>query len=211
MTARRVLILGATGGTGRHVVEQAVAAGLDVTVLVRTPGNLSAAAGAVRVITGDVTNPSALDSAAAKQDAVISALGVGKSFQPGGLIRRVAPVLVAAMEKNGVKRLVFTSAFGVGATRRDVPFVPRLFIVTLLREVYADKEAGEAAIMGSSLDWTIVYPVGLTDGPGTGRYRTGERLALSGFPRIPRADVADFLLRQVDDRSAVGKGVLIAP
>jgi putative NADH-flavin reductase len=178
---------------------------------VRNPDRLTFAAGSIHVVKGDLLDdPSVLDAVVANQDAVISSLGVGQSFKPGGLISRAAPVIVTAMERLGVRRLIFTSAFGVGATRQDTPLVPRLFIATLLRAVYADKEAGEVAILNSSLDWTIVYPGGLTNGPKTGRYRAGERLLLAGFPRISRADVAAFLLQQVDDRRFVRKGVLVA-
>ena len=212
MTSRKLLVLGATGRTGRLFVEQAVAAGLDVTVLVRNPGNVPPNTRAVRIVTGNlVTDSAALHDAVPGQDAVVSTLGVGQSFKSGNLISQSAPVIVAAMRQHGVRRLVFMSAFGVGATRRDTPLLPRLFIATLLRDVYADKQAGEQAILSSDLDWTIVYPVGLTDGPRTGRYQVGERLALTGFPRISRADVADFLLRQVEDRGYLRKGVLIAP
>jgi len=211
MASQRILVLGATGGTGRHVVQQAVDAGLEVSVLVRDPAKLPARS-RVRVHTGDLLGDAAgLATAVAGQDAVISTLGVGKSFRSGRLISRSAPALVAAMQAQGVRRLIFTSAFGVGATHRDTPLLPRVFIATLLRDIYADKRDGEAVIQASSLDWTIVYPVGLTDGLRTGAYRVGERLALSGFPRIARADVAEFLLRQVTDRSQVRKGVLIAP
>ena len=212
MASKRILVLGATGGTGRQVVEQAVAAGIDVTVIVRDPAKLSSPVQSIRVLTGDLLhNTAVLTAAVAGQDAVISTLGVGQSFKPGGLIRTTAPAVVAALQQQGVRRLVFTSAFGVGATRQDTPLLPRLFMATLLRRIHADKEAGEEAILNSPLDWTIVYPVGLTDGPKTGKYRAGERLSLSGFPRISRADVADFLLRQVDDPEFVRKGVLVAP
>lgn len=211
MTPRKILVLGATGGTGRCVVEQAVAAGNDVTVLVRNPESLAPAARSVRVVKGDLlVAPSVLDEAVADQDAVISALGVGRSFKSHGLMARSTPKIVEAMRKQGRRRLVFTSAFGVGDTRRDTPLLPRLFIATLLRDIYADKQESEQAIFASDLDWTIVYPVGLTNGPRTGQYRVGERLALTGFPRISRADVADFLLQQVDEERYIQKGVLIA-
>jgi putative NADH-flavin reductase len=211
MMASKLLVLGPTGGTGRSVVEQALAAGHRVTVLARDPGALPVNARAARVVQGDLVKSSAaLDAAMPSQDAVISALGTGKSLQSGNLITRAAPRIVDAMRRHGVRRLVFTSAFGIGATRRDTPRLPRLFIATLLRDIYADKERGEQAILASDLDWTIVYPVGLTDGPRTGRYRVGEHLALHGFPTIPRADVAEFLLRQLEDRSFLRKGVLIA-
>jgi uncharacterized protein YbjT (DUF2867 family) len=211
MAVRRILVLGATGGTGRHVVEQAAAMDLEVTALVRSPANLPATNRPLRVVTGDIrTDVSTVRAAYAGQDAVISVLGVGKSFKSGGLIARAASVIVAAMREHGVRRLVFTSAFGVGATWQDIPLVPRLFVKTLLRDVYADKAAGEQVIRNSGLDWTIVYPAGLTDGPRTGTARVGERLKLSGFPRVSRGDVATVLLQQLDDRRFVGKGILVA-
>lgn len=210
MASRKLLVLGATGGTGRALVEQAVAAGLSVTVLVRRPDK--SFPDRVRVVSGDLLEDSTvLHAAVSGQDAVVSALGVGPSFTSGHLISRSAPAIVAAMRRHGVRRLVFTSAFGVGATRQDTPLLPRVFIATLLRDVYRDKQVGEQAILASDLDWTIVYPVGLTDGPRSGRYRVGERLSLKGFPRISRGDVAEFLLRQVEDRTYIRKGVLIAP
>jgi putative NADH-flavin reductase len=211
MTGQTILVIGATGGIGRAVLEQAEAAGLSVTVLVRDPSRLPPSSRLARVVTGDLLEtPGVLDQAIPGHAVVISALGVGKSFASGRLISRSAPAIVAAMRQHGVRRLIFTSAFGVGATRRDTPLLPRLFIATLLRDIYADKHAGEQAILQSELDWTIVYPVGLTDGPKTGKYRVGERLPLKGFPTIARADVADFMLRQADDRRFIRKGVLIA-
>src|SRR5688572_23052747 len=211
MASRRLLLLGITGDTGRSLGEQAVTAGFDVTALVRNPDKLASNTRAVRVVTGDLVRDAAvLDTAVRDQDVVISTLGVGQSFKSGGLITQSAPAIVAAMRQHGVRRLIFLSAFGVGATWRDTPLLPRLFITTLLRDIYRDKQAGEEAILTSDLDWTIVYPVGLTNGPRTGRYRVGERLSLRGFPHISRADVADFLLRQVEDRSYIRKGVLIA-
>ena len=210
MTARLV-ILGATGGTGSQVLEQALAQQRRVTVVVRNPAKLGPVASAVRIVRGDLlTDPAVLDEALADQEAVISALGVGQSFTPNNLIARTCPAVVAAMERQGVRRLVWTSAFGVGRTRRDTPWLPKLFSATLLRRIYADKAAGEAAIEKSNLDWTLVYPVGLTNGLATGSYRASEHLPLSGFPRISRADVADFLLRQVDADTYLRKGVLIA-
>lgn len=211
MPEKRILVLGATGGTGRHVVEQAVGMGLAVTALTRTPAAGSATDRSIRVVTGDIrTETPDVRRAFENQDAIISALGVGQSFKSAGLIAQAAPLIVAAMREHGVRRLIFTSAFGVGPTWQDTPFIPRLFIKTLLRDVYADKAAGEEVIKKSGLDWTIVHPAGLTDGPRTGAVRVGERLKLSGFPRVSRADVAAVLLRQLDEPAFVGKSILVA-
>ena len=205
-----VLVLGATGATGRHVVTRALQLGHLVTTLVRDSQRLRIASDRLRVLTGNVVDDeAALVSAVSRQDAVICTLGVGKSFKSGGLIAASVPRIVRAMAIQRVRRLIFTSAFGVGDTYRDVPFVPRLFIRTLLRDVYRDKHAGEQALRNSGLDWTLIYPTGLTDGPATGAYRMGERLSLRGFPRIARADVADFLVKQLEDSSYIRKGVLV--
>lgn len=210
MTARKVLLLGATGPTGREVVAQGLERGLELTALVRSPERLRITHERLRIVTGDVTaGPEALTAAMRGQDAVISALGAGKSFKSGGLIARSAPAIVHAMEGAGVRRLVFTSAYGVGVTWRDVPLVPRILMRLFLRDVYADKAAGEEVITGSDLEWTLVYPVTLTNGERTGRRQAGERLALRGLPTISRADLAEFLLSQLDDRAYVRKGVLL--
>jgi putative NADH-flavin reductase len=211
MADERVLVLGASGGTGQLVVTQALQRGMLVTALVREPSRLRIESDRVRVNVGDVTaDDGALTEAMRGQHAVISTLGVGKSFKSGGLIAQAIPRIIRSMETSGIRRLVFTSAFGVGETRRDVPLIPRLFMSSLLRDVYRDKAAGDAQIQDSSLDWTIVYPAGLTDRPATGQYRVGERLALSGFPTIARADLAGFLLDQVEDRRYLRKGVLVS-
>jgi putative NADH-flavin reductase len=210
MGAMNVLVLGATGGTGRQVVAQALQKGHTVTALVRDPARLEVAGQHLRVRTGDVRDGNALGEAMRGQDVVISALGVGKSFKPAALIVESTEHIVRAMESQGVRRLVVTSAFGVGDTYRDTPFVPRLFIRLLLKDIYRDKHAGEEIIRPSGLDWTIVYPTGLTDDPPSGQYRVGERLTLRGFPKISRTDVADFLVQQIEDTRYVRKGVLIS-
>lgn len=209
--AQRILVLGATGGTGRHVAAQAAAMGCEVTALVRSPDKLPSTDRPLRAMRGDIRNDSqVVRGAFAGQHAVISVLGVGPSFKSSGLIAEAAPVIVAAMRQHGVRRLIFTSAFGVGPTWQDIPFLPRLFAKTLLRDVYADKAAGEHVIRNSDLDWTIVYPAGLTNAPPTGTARVGEHLTLSGFPRVSRADVATVLLQQLNDPRFVGKGILVA-
>jgi putative NADH-flavin reductase len=155
-------------------------------------------------------DPQAFAGAVAGQDAVISVLGVGTSLRSAGLIARSMPVILHAMESQRVRRLIFASAYGVGETRRDVPLMPRILMGVLLRDIYADKAAGEERLRRSALDWTLVYPTTLTNGPQTGGVRVGERLTLRGFPRVSRADVADFLLSQLDDSTYVRKGVLIS-
>jgi putative NADH-flavin reductase len=213
MTAKRILVLGATGATGNQVVRQAIEQGHVVTVFVRNPDRLASKPDSVRVLVGDVTGSgNALTAAVRNQDAVISALGLGKSLKANGLIARSVPAITDAMGAEGVRRLIFLSAFGVGPTYTDTPLLPRFLTRTLLKDMYADKNLGDEELrgIGDSIDWTIVYPTALTNDARTGHYRTGERLRLRGFPKISRADVAEFMLKQLDDITYLRKGVLLS-
>jgi len=182
-----------------------------VTAFARRPERMRRSHERLRFVSGDVTQPgNALADAVRDQDAVISALGQGLRLRSENLFTRSMPRIVEAMEREAVARLVVTSAFGVGGTWRDVPPVSRILIRVFLHDLYADKERGERALEQSPLDWTLVYPTMLTSGPRTGRYRAGERLGLRGLPRISRADLAAFLLTQIEDRTYVRKGVLLS-
>jgi putative NADH-flavin reductase len=145
-----------------------------------------------------------------EQDAVISAIGRGLSFKSENLIERSVPAILVAMQTHGIRRLMFTSAMGVGATYSDAPVMPKLFFRTLLRGIYADKAIGEQMIRNSTLEWTIVQPVQLNDGPLTKKYRAGERLPLSGLPQVSRADTAHFILDRLHDPSTIGKTLILA-
>ena len=206
----KILVLGATGATGRQVVSQALAAGHEVTALVRNPARLDGEDARVRVVSGSIDDADKLAAAARGQDAVIATLGVGNAFRSGGLIARSVPMIIRAMQAAGLRRLVFMSSCGVGTTMAQTPCLQRAFMQLFLRDIFADKAAGEEILRASDLDWTIAYPVALTHGAKSGRYRSGEHLELRGFPTISRADVADFLVRQVADRAYLRKGVLLS-
>jgi putative NADH-flavin reductase len=208
----KVLILGATGGTGRSALKEAKALGHDVTVFVRDRSKLTAdEQHGTRVVTGSLPEDErALTDAMRGQDAVISALGRGLSFKADDLMKRSVPVVIRAMSNAGVRRLIFTSAFGLGDTKRDTPLLPRMFAATLLRGIYADKRLGETLIRQSDLDWTLVHPTKLTDGPRTGTWRSGERLPLSPLPKISRGDTGAFLVSQLNDTSHIRKTVLVS-
>ena len=127
-----LLVLGATGGTGLQVVSQALAAGHVVTALVRTPAKLTVRDGRLRVVAGSVIDGDAMAQALPGQDAVISTLGRGSSLKSDHLLERAVPILLAGMQAVGVRRLVFTSAIGVGAAYPEAPLFSRLVIRLLL-------------------------------------------------------------------------------
>jgi putative NADH-flavin reductase len=206
----KLLILGATGGTGRHLLTQALEAGHEVTVLARNHTAVSTLHPRLRVVEGDLTAAPGPTEAIRGQDAVLSAIGRGQSFKSERLIQRSVPALLKAMEATGVRRLIFTSAIGVGDSAKDTPLAAKLFSRILLRDIYADKLIGDDMIRRSGLDWTIVQPTKLTDGPLTGTYRSGERLPLRGLPSISRADTARFLLTLLADRASIGKTLIVS-
>lgn len=204
-----VLIFGATGATGQQIVRQALSRGHRVSAFVRRPEALGN--DQVQIVIGDILrDKSRIGAALHGQDLVISALGRGKSLRPDHLISRSMEAIVPQMQQAGVRRMILMSAFGVGESLRDAPLFPAMMFRTLLRGIFADKKSAEEKLRASSLDWTIVHPVLLTNGPVTGRYRAGERLKLHGVPRISRADVAHFILTEAQAGAFVRKAVVVS-
>ena len=206
----KLIVLGGTGGTGRQIVQQALEAGHDVTVLARDPAKVVTQHPRLRVAPGDAGDSPKMVDAMRGQDAVISALGRGLSFKSEHLMERSVPEILSSMKTAGVRRMVFMSAWGVGDTKQDAPLLPKIFFNTLLRGIYADKLAGDKLIRKSDLDWTIVLPTKLDDGPLTRNYRTGERLPMKGMPSISRADTAHFILDRVNDPASIRKSLVVS-
>ena len=192
----RLLILGATGPTGRQLVDQALAAGHEVTAFTRSAERLTVKHPNLTVVIGDATESRALEGPMLGRDAVLSALGAGNSLR-SEIASRATAALIQAMRAQGLRRIISLSAFGVGETFEQASLVQRLAYRTLLRQIFADKAKADAMLRQSGLDWTLVYPTVLTNGVRTDSCRTGEKLAMSGMPKVSRADVAAFMLSQV--------------
>ncbi len=192
----KVLVLGATGGTGRLIVRDAAAKGHSVVALVRSTARADLLG--AELIEGDARNESILGRALDGCDAVVSALGTGMGFREVSLLTEATRALVAAMTRNGVRRLVCVSALGVGDSRGHGGFVfDRLFQPLLLSQAYKDKNRQEAAIRASSLDWVVVRPAMLTDDPARGSVRAVTDLAGVNGGKVARADVARFVVDQL--------------
>ena len=205
----RLLILGATGATGQNLLEQALAAGHEVTALVRNPAGLTITHARLAVAIGEATDSRALESSMVGQETVLSALGAGNSLRSEIASRAVA-ALIPAMRARALKRVIFLSAFGVGETFEQASLVQRLMYRTLLRQIFADKAKANSMLRQSDLDWTLVCPTVLTNGARVGTYRVGERLAMTGLPKISRADVASFMLEQLSSAGWVRRTAVIS-
>ncbi|WP_295882499.1 NAD(P)-dependent oxidoreductase [uncultured Thiohalocapsa sp.] len=191
----RIALFGATGGTGTQVLEQALAAGHSVQALARDPGKLAPHEG-LNVIQGDVLDQAATDACVQGADAVICVLGTKPGNEPveaAGTER-----ILAAMDKQGVRRLIAVSSMGVGDSIDQINLAFRVIMNLTLKRIMQAKEAQERLIMASATDWTIVRPGGLTDGPLTGAYAAGTDKSIKA-KRVSRADVADFVVKQLTD------------
>lgn len=206
----QLLVVGATGGTGKQAVEQALQRGHFVTAFVRDPSKLAIQNPKLTVITGDVLKPDTLLPAVRRQDAIICSLGGGLG-KDDHTVSEGTKNLIEAMHQASVRRLLVVSSLGVGDSYKDASLPSKLFIKTFLSGPIADKEVQEQAVRESGLDWTIVRPTRLTNDPATGKYTVDENMKFSAFaaPRIARADVAAFMLDQLDSNAYVGKAVTI--
>jgi putative NADH-flavin reductase len=197
--AMRLFILGATGGTGRQLIDQALARGHQVTAFVRSPEKLGPPQRqGLRVQQGDPCEAAALTAALGGHDAVLSALGPPGLELPGlgrsTILPDSARSTVAAMQSSGIRRLLIVSA---AILFEDMGLLAALLRRTLLRNVVVGSGAMEQIVAASNLDWTIVRPPRLTNGPLTERYQIADNRFPSGKRRLSRADVAHFLLDEL--------------
>ncbi|MGI9069815.1 MAG: NAD(P)-dependent oxidoreductase [Bryobacteraceae bacterium] len=201
----KVVVLGATGGTGLGIVRQAIERGHSVTALVRSPERLNTFRDHINIKQGNLLNNSELEEALNGQDAVLSAFGprvpIAKTDKT--LLQEFARALIAAMSRTGLKRVIVEST---AFLFKDSIFPPTyLFGKLLFPSVVADASAMEELFQRSQLDWTLVRPPKLTDGRHSGKYRVREgHLPRFGFS-ISRADVADCFLSLLDGEKATRK------
>lgn len=193
-----VAIFGATGTTGRFVVEEALERGHKVVALTRNPDNLKIEHENLEPVTGDVLDADAVEKAIIGQDAVISVLGAG--MRRTTLRTDGTRNIVEAMERQGVRRLISQSVFGLGDSAAKLPIHWKLLVKPLiLRNAYRDHVGQEAVVASSNLDWTITRPVSLRDTEPTGRYQDGPAAAMNGITlKIGLTDLARFTLDQLE-------------
>lgn len=195
----RIVVFGATGGTGRELVEQGLRRGWQVAAVVRTAGSLAERDG-LQVVVGDPLEAQVAAGAIAGTDAVLSVLGFRRKLRgPSGttLYSQSARTFVTAMDQVGVRKLVYVTSAGVELDDPAELWPYRHIVKPLwLDGGYRDMRAAEAILRASDLDWVLVRPGRLTDGPATGRYEVSPRYRPQHANSVSRADLARFMLDQ---------------
>ncbi|MFI1031590.1 NAD(P)-dependent oxidoreductase [Streptomyces sp. NPDC020951] len=208
----KIVVLGATGNIGSHVVKEALSQGHEVVAYVRNPDAVQRQAG-VTVVQGSLDDRAALAKAFVGSDAVISAIGVAlRAKKPVDLMQRTLPVVTAAARDAGVERFVLVSAFGVGDTAAKASFLGRLVYRTVVAAIFKDKELSEESLPASGLNWTTVHPVNLKEAPAApaATVKRLDRVAkVPGLPTLPFANVARALVEIAGDRGLAGQRLLV--
>ncbi len=207
----RLLVLGATGRTGRCLVQQALELGHDVTAFVRNPQSLPIRHAHLDIVVGDIGSAADVERVVNGQDVVLLSLGV-KMGVADQVCTIATATVVPAMQKYGVRRLINISGVGTGEARARLGVLARAIaggLRVLDRHAFRDKESQDALIRNSDLDWISVCPPWLTDGPHTGVYRFGCDLRPPINAQISRADVADFMLKQLIDPTFLHKSPIL--
>jgi len=199
----KLFVIGATGRTGREIVEQALARGHDVTAFVRSPGIITLRNERLTVLKGNATDENGLSKAIQNHDAVLSTLGPRHPFNPGSLLHDSALATTGAMKRSGVKRLVILSAAA------HFPGIPNRIGSFILRNHMRDSRAMEEIVRNDGVDWTIVRPPRLTQ-EDYSTYRSREGAAPTMGFTVSRKAVAAFMLDVIEQKKHLHKIVGIA-
>jgi putative NADH-flavin reductase len=200
----RLAIFGATGGTGLALTQLALEHGHNVRVLVRNPNRMPLVNANMRLVLGNVLDRESVMKTVLGSDAVLSCLGQRRNIlRNTRVVSEGTQLILSIMKQHGVRRLVVESAFGAGESLAQSTLIERLVFATLLWAPYQDKDLMEPEVKSSGLEWTILRPVRLTDGPPTNRYV----VSTSRPPRtsVSRADVAAAMLQAVEEQLWVGE------
>lgn len=207
----QIVIFGASGQTGRQLVQQALARHHHVTAVVRRPEAFDLRHDRLTVVRGIFDDQPSITAAMQGHDAVLLAVGAPQSRAPTTVHADSARSIIAAMETTGVRRLICVTSGGTNPQHDpNLPFIFEQVFKRIYANIYRDQQAMERIVMASAVDWTIVRPAGLTNDPSTGRCRVAEAYALPGGSRTPRADLANFMLDQLDHSPYIRKAVALA-
>ena len=202
----RILIIGASKGIGLETTCQALAAGYDVRALARSATSINLSDAKLEKMPGDALNKQNVEAALVGIDVVILTLGIGLGdlFKPVHLFSKATRVLIAAMTDKNVNRLICITGFGAGDSQASIAPLQRFPFKIVFGRAYDDKSRQEELIKQSGLDWTIARPGILLNGTRSGRYKVLRDPSEWRNGIIARANAADFLVKQIEDRSFIG-------
>lgn len=192
----KIIVFGATGGVGQSVVKQAVENGFEVTAFVRTPEKLQTTHEKLTIIKGDAFNQQEVTAAIAGHDAVVSCLGSSQGMKKSTELQDMVKNIVAGMQEQGVKRIIYTASAGI---YNELPGISGKLMMGMLKNALTDHRAAVDWIESRGLNYTIVRPMGLTNGPFSGQYREASEGVPEKAKSIARADVAHFILKALNN------------
>lgn len=206
----KLLVVGASHGIGLEIVKQGVSAGHNISAMARSPESISLSSETLRIIKGDILDKNAVEEAVKGQDAVCISVGSKPTLKQVSVFSEGTINVIKAMKKHSCKVLLCITGIGAGDSRGHGGFLyDKVVNPLLLGKMYADKDRQERIVRNSGLEWTIVRPGFLTNGPKTGQYQVLSDMSGVRSKKISRADVADFILREAVQREYRGGTVLI--
>ena len=206
----KLLVIGATRGIGRNLVELALDREFAVTALVRKPGQLPVSHDRLRVLKGDIRDRETVTRAVEDQDAVCITIGINPTRKPVTVFSEGAKNVIEAMTHSAANLLICVTGIGAGDSKNHGGFFyDKIFNPLLLKTIYEDKDRQEELVRNSDLEWVVVRPGFLTNKPLTGNYRALTELQGVTAGKISRADVAHFILSEIKEKAYLFKTPLL--
>ena len=203
----KIIVFGATGGVGQHVVKQALEKGFEVTAFVRTPSKIEIVHDQLHILQGDAFNKEEVAAAIAGHDAVVSCLGSSQGMKKSTELEEMTKNIVSEMQAQHVKRIVYTASAGIN---KEIPGVTGKVVMKMLKNALIDHRNAVDYIKAHGLNYTIVRPMGLTNGDLTEKYRESKTSVPDKSKSISRADVAHFIVKALSDEQYENSSVGIA-
>ncbi len=206
----KIAIIGASRGIGAELLKASVEDNHEVTALVRDPTKLNTSIPGLKVIKGNILDPSSMNAAITGQDASCVCIGIPPTRKPVDVFSRGTQNVLNVIDKGSNQKFILVTGIGAGDSKGHGGFFyDRIINPLLLGNIYVDKDRAESIVKASNVEWLIVRPGFLTNGLRTGKYRVIENLSGVTAGKISRADVADFILEQLASPTCFGKTPLV--